>query len=212
VRGRFPGPVWPPWGRGRFPGPRAATVEAWPVPWAPCGRCGDVAGSLGPVWPFRKHGLSLRPMWPPWGRGQFPGHVSPWVVARLLGPVWPPWGVAGSLCPVLPPRVCGLSCGPCVAAMGAWPIPWAPCGRRGCVDGPLGLVCSPWGVAGILGQVWPPLERVSSPGSCMAAMEAWWVPWAPYGFRGGVADSLGLVRLPLLRGPSPGPHVADVGM
>ena len=49
-------------------------------------------------------------MWPPWGRG------------RPLGPVWPPWGR-------------GRPPGPRVDAVGAWPAPWAPCGRRGGVAG-----------------------------------------------------------------------------
>jgi len=34
-----------------------------------------------------------------------------------LGPVWPPWGR-------------GRSPGPCLGAVGAWPFPWAPSGRR----------------------------------------------------------------------------------
>ena len=42
-----------------FP-PRVAAVGAWPVPWAPCGRRGGVAGPLGPVWP-------------PWWLGRSPG-------------------------------------------------------------------------------------------------------------------------------------------
>jgi len=50
-RSRSPGPVWPPWGRGRSPGPHMAAVGAWPVPWAPCGGRGGVAGPLMPVWP-----------------------------------------------------------------------------------------------------------------------------------------------------------------
>jgi len=60
-------------GRGRSPGPRHAAMKAWPVSWASSGcreglaspratsGChGSVAGALGRVWP-------------PWGRGQFPG-------------------------------------------------------------------------------------------------------------------------------------------
>jgi len=59
-RGRSPGPRLSPWWLGRFPRPRLyavgawltpepglATVRAWPVPWAPPGCHGSVAGPLG---------------------------------------------------------------------------------------------------------------------------------------------------------------------
>jgi len=32
-----------------------------------------------------------------------------------------------------------------MTAVGAWQVPWAPYGRRGCVAGPLGPVWLPWG-------------------------------------------------------------------
>jgi len=76
--------------------------------------------------------------------------------------------------------------------VGAWPVLWAFCGRRG-------------GVAGHLGPVWPPWGRGRSPGPRVAAVGAWpvlWAPcgavgawpvlWAPYGRRGGVACPLAL--------------------
>ena len=68
--------------------------------------------------------------------------------------------------------------------LGAWPVHWAPYGRRGGVVGPLGTVWPPW--------VGP-------------------VPWVPYGHRGGVARPLGPVLLPWGRGRSPGPRIAAVG-
>jgi len=45
----------------------------------------------------------------------------------------------------------------------------------------------------------------------MAAVEAWLVPWAPYGRLEGVADPLGPVWQPWGRGRSPGPRMAAVG-
>jgi len=50
-----------------------------------------------------------------------------------------------------------------VAAVGAWPFHWAPCGRRG-------------GVVGPLGPVWPPWGRGRSPEPRVAAVGAWPVP------------------------------------
>jgi len=50
-----------------------------------------------------------------------------------------------------------------MAAVLAWPVHWAPYGRRG-------------GVAGPLGPVWPPWGRGRSPGPRMAAVGAWPVP------------------------------------
>jgi len=83
-----------------------------------------------------------------------------------------------------------------VAAVGAWPVLWAPYGRRG-------------GVAGPMGPEWPPFGRGWSPEPRMVAVGAWpfpwatngccgvWpVPWAPNGCRGGVAVPLGLVWWP----------------
>jgi len=71
-----------------------ATVEAWPVHWAPYGRRGGVACPLGPAWP-------------PWGCGRFPrprmADVGAWPapvasyvrrggMAGSLGPIWLSWG------------------------------------------------------------------------------------------------------------------------
>ena len=85
-----------------------------------------------------------------------------------------------------------------MAAVGAWPVPWATYGRRG-------------GVAGPQGPVWPPMGRGRSPGPRVAGVGAWPVPWDPFGRRGGVAGSLGPVRPPWGRGWSPGPRTAAVG-
>jgi len=159
--------VWPPWGRGRSPGPRVAAVGAWPVPWATCGRRGGVVGSLGHVWP-------------PLGRGRFPvprvAAVGAWPVplaacgrrggvagplaqcgrgggvADPLGFVLPPWGRGRSPGPVWPPWGRGWSPGLRGAAVGAWPVSWAPCGRLESVAYPLGNV---WRRGGTLGTVWP---------------------------------------------------------
>jgi len=59
------GPVWLPWGRNWSLGTRVASMGAWQIPWAQCGRRGGVAGPKGHVWP-------------------------PWGVAGPLGPVWLP--------------------------------------------------------------------------------------------------------------------------
>ena len=78
----------------------------------------------------------------------------------------------------------GRTPGPRVAAVGAWPVPRASCGRRG-------------GVAGPLGPVWPPWGRGRSPGHRMVAVWEWPVPWAPYGRRWGVVGPLGPVWPPM---------------
>jgi len=70
-----------------------------------------------------------------------------------------------------------------MVAVGVWPDPWAPLGRRG-------------GVAIPLGPAWPPWGRGQSPGFHMAAVGAWLVPWTPYSRRGGVSGPPGLVLSP----------------
>jgi len=85
-----------------------ATVGAWPVPDALPGRRGGVAR---PGSPSGRRGGVARPCVPNGRRGG---------VAHPLGFVWPPWGR-------------GLSPGPRMTAVEAWPIPWAPYGPRGCV-------------------------------------------------------------------------------
>jgi len=178
--------VWLPWWRGWSPGIRMAAVEAWQLSWASYGSCGGVANPLDPY--CRRGG-----------------------VAGLLSSVRWPWGR-------------GWSSGPCMAAwgrdhsntfrmaaVGAWPLPWAPIIYKGGVIVPLGPVGPPW-------------ECGRSPGSRMAAVGTWPVPWAPYGRRGSVAGPLGPVRPPwgcgwspwLLwplweRGQSLGPRIAAVG-
>jgi len=131
-------PLWPPWRRGLSPGSRMAAVEAWPVPWAPYGRC----GAWMVYWaPYGCRGVVAKPLgrvWPPWGCGRSPGHRMAAVGA------WPvPWA----------PHV----------RCGAWLIPWALYGRRGAVAIPLVLVWPLWGVVDFLGLVWPPWGRGRSP-------------------------------------------------
>jgi len=90
-----------------------------------------------------------------------------------------------------------------VAAVGAWPVFWAPYGRHGGVAGRLepygrrGGVANPLclfrvrgGVAGPLGPVWMPRGRGRSTGSRMAAVGVWPVFTASYGCHGGVAIPL----------------------
>ena len=144
--------------------------------------------------------------------------------------LWAPygchWGRGGPLRPVWR----GQSPLPCMAAVGTWPVPYTPYGRRvacpvpyapyghrGDVAGPLysvwpcGGVAVQWapyarsgGVAGLLGPEWPPWGRGRSPGHRLAAVGAWPVPWAPSGCRRGTAGPLSIVWLPLVRGWSPG--------
>jgi len=64
-----------------------------------------------------------------------------------------------------------------MAAVKAWPVPWAPYGRREIVAGPTG-------------PVWPSWGRGWSRGPHVVAVEAWPVPWAPCGRRGGAAGHL----------------------
>ena len=91
----------------------------------------------------------------------------------------------------------GRSPGLRMVAVGAWPVPWAPYGRRGYVDVPLG-------------PVWPPWRRRQSRGPCMDAGSLAG-PLTPYGCHGGVAGLLGSVRLPFGRGRFSGPCMAAVG-
>jgi len=191
------GPVRPPWGCGPSSGPRMpavgrdlsakhrmAAVEAWPVPWAPYVRRGGVALPLAPC--GRRGGLALH-----------------------LGPVWPPWGR-------------GLFFRLCVAAVGAWlvpratccprgsrPVPWAPCGCRAGVVGPLGLVWTPWVRGRSAVPVMLPLG-VACPLGPVTAVGSWLVPWAPSGRCGVVAGPLGPVWPPWGRGCSPGPRLTAV--
>ena len=225
-RRRSPGPRWPPWGRGCFPGPRMLAVGAWTVLSAQYGRRGCVLGPLHPVWPWWGRRRSPRPRWPPWGRGRFPGPrtvgMGAWTVlsapygqrrgvAGRLGTVWPPWGVDGPLGHVWPPWGRARSRRPRMAAVGAWQVRWAQCGRRGGDAGPLGPVRLPWGVVGPLGPVWPPWERGQTLCPAMNAVGCGRCPCALYGRRGGMPSPLGLVWLPWERGRSPLPRMATVG-
>jgi len=98
-------------------------------------------------------------VWPvPWATNGRRGGV-----AGSLGPYAGRDGVLGPLVPVWPPWGCGRSPGPRMAAVGAWPVPWAPYGRRG-------------GVAGPLSNEWPSWMRGRSPGPRISAVGAWPVP------------------------------------
>jgi len=61
-------------------------------------------------------------------------------------------------------------------AVWAWPVSWAPYGRRGGVASALGPVWPPWGRGRFLGSVWLPWERGRSLGPRIAAVGAWPVP------------------------------------
>jgi len=226
-------PVWLAVGRGRSPGPRVAgplssawqpsrwdrspalcvaAVGAGPVPWAPRGRRGGVAGPLGPTKS-------------PWGV------ASPWVlrgrregVVGPLGLVWAPWGCGQFHGPCVVPlersrspgtRVAAVGAwlvrGPRVAAVGAWPVPWGSCGRRGGVAVPLGPVWQSWGCN-------------PSSGPRMATLGAWPDSWPSCGRRGGVSGFLDPswplwwqdgspcpARTPWMRGRSPWPRVTAAG-
>jgi len=125
----------------------------------------------------------------------------------------------------------GRSPGHRVAAMKAWPDPWALCGCRWGVAGLRGLVWQPWGRSRTLGLVLLPwgrgrssgprvaawgrgrssgprvaaVRRARSSGHCVIAVGAWPVFWATYGWCGGVAGPLHPVWQPWERGRSPGP-------
>jgi len=85
-----------------------------------------------------------------------------------------------------------------MAAVGVWPVPWAPYGRLG-------------GVRVLLGPVWPLRGRDRFPGPRMATVKAWPVPWALYGRCWGVANPLGPVWPPWGRGRFHGPCITAVG-
>ena len=220
------------WGRGRSHGHSLDAVGAWPVPWDPSGRRGGVGG---PLHPSGNSGVVFSLLCPGGrhARGPYPGprvaSVGVWTVPRApsglvavcpvpwapsgcrggvtvpLGPIWPPWGR-------------GRSCGPWVASVGAWTVPWVPSGL-------VEVWLVPWapsglcgGVTRLLGSVSAPLGRGCSPGPRVAAVGAflspgpqlatvgaWPVPRALSGCRGGVAGHLGPVRLLWGRGRSLGP-------
>jgi len=84
-------------------------------------------------------------------------------VACHLGPVWQPlWGRGTPLGRVCQPWGRGPFPGFRVAAVGAWPVPCAPYGRRNGVACPLGFISTPWGRRCPLGTVWTPWGRGSS--------------------------------------------------
>jgi len=166
----------------RSPGLRVVALGTWPVPWAPSGGRGGVAGPLVNVW------------WP-WGRSRSPG-----VCVVALG-AWPvQWalcggrgGVADPLRPVWRTWGRGRSPGPRVAVVGAWIFPWDACGGRGGVAGPMGHVWPLWDVVNPLCSVCLLWGRGRFFGTRVAAMGVLPVLGAPYLCRGDVAGSLGPV-------------------
>jgi len=80
-----------------------------------------------------------------------------------------------------------------MAAVGAWPVPWAPYCRRGGVAGPLGPAWLPWGHGRSPGTRMAAVGRDRYPEARMATVGAWPVHWAPFGCRWSVAGPLGLV-------------------
>jgi len=79
-----------------------ATVEAWPILWAPSGRRGGMARPLGPVSPPLGHGLYRWPHLATVGCG-----LSPWPPLADVGAGPVPWtpsgcreGVVGPLEPI----------------------------------------------------------------------------------------------------------------
>jgi len=202
-----------------------AAVGAWPVPWASYGSRGGVAGPLGPVW--RPWGLGRSP-WPRMAAvGAWPLNCVFFVcrggVASLLGPVWLAWGRGHSLSPIWQQWGRGRSPGSSMAAVGTWPVSWAPYGRRGSVAIPLRSVCPPWGRGLSPGLVWllwgvagPRAPhglhgRVADHLGLYGCREGVAVPWVLYGGCGGVAGPLGPVSPPWMRGRIPGPRMAAVG-
>ena len=133
-------------------------------------------------------------VWLLWGRGHSPGPRLAAVGARPV--------------PLAPSGRRGAWPVPvdfCRAAVGAWPVLWAPCCSRWGVYSPLSPVWPPWGrrrcfapsghrggVAGPLGPVWLPWVRCRSPGLCLAAVGVWMLPWALSGRCVGVATPLAL--------------------
>jgi len=77
-----------------------------------------------------------------------------------------------------------------MAAVWAWPVPWALYGRREGVARPQRPVWPTWGRGLSPRLVWLPWGRGPSPELRMAAVVAWLVPRDPYGRRGGVARPL----------------------
>jgi len=124
-------------GRGLSTGNRRVAVWAWPVPWAPCGRRGGVAGPLGPVWQpwgcYRSPERRVAAM----GRGLSPGNrrvavgawpvfwallLSRWGVDGPLQLVWPPWGSTRFPGLVGLPLGHGRFAGFRRVFVGAWPV------------------------------------------------------------------------------------------
>jgi len=98
-----------------------------------------------------------------------------------------------------------------MVAVGAWPVPLAPYGRRGGVAGSLRTVRLPWGRGQYPGPRMATGGRGRSTGPRMVAVGVWPVSWISYGRRGNVAGPLNLVWLPWGRGRYPGSRMAAEG-
>jgi len=135
------GSLFSPWVRGWSLGPIMAAVGAYQVTWAHRGRRGGAACPLGP-------------------RGRRGGVTGPFgLLSRRKG-------VAGPLGPVRPPWERIRSPGSHLAAVMAWPVPWASSGCHGGVAGAPVPVRLMWG-------------QGRSPGPHETAVGAWPIPWAP---------------------------------
>jgi len=126
------GLVWSPWGLYSFTGSRLAAIGTWPVPWALSGHRGGFTRLLGPVWPPSGRGRLTGPRLPAMGAWPFPLVPSGLLrgVDGPLSPVWSPGGFIGLQVLVWLPSGRGRSPGPCLAAIGALPVPWALSGKR----------------------------------------------------------------------------------
>jgi len=183
-RGGVAGPlllVWPPWGRGRTPGTRLASVGARPSP----GACVAAVRARPVNWlqSDRRGGVAcpLVPVCPAWGRGRIPA-THVATVGRARYP------------------------DPRVAAVGAWPVHWFRVATVGSGRSPgprmdaVGAWPVIWSLSGCCGVVNP-----------LIAVGALPVPWSMSCCRGGVANPLVPVWLPMGRCRSPGPCLATVG-
>jgi len=131
---------------------------AWPFPWVSSGNRGGLAGPLGPVWE-------------PLGCGRYPGPgLATLGTGQWLGSLWPPWGRGRSPRPGLTAVGACQYLKPGLAAVEAWPVPWARSGCRGGVAGPLKPVWLSWGRGRSFGHGLPVVKAGRSPGPGLIAM------------------------------------------
>jgi len=117
--------MWLLWRRVRSLGPCVTDLRTWPLPW-------------GRGWFRGPRGAAVE-AWP--GLLALCGRRGS--VADPLGPVWPPMVLVRSLGSRVATLGYGRSTELRVATQGAWPIPWAPCWRRGGGSRLLGTLCLP---------------------------------------------------------------------